>query len=159
MPRNEMTVDELSTLVARRCSRREAPLRSPSDADWQALESAFGCKFPLLFYELHRLYSLYQFEGEWLPVAADIDPLSPDTPILVARVERESGRVWEDALVPFYAVGSGDYVCLRADEGATSRVMFADHERDEISVLKPSISDFLADPEWTPRGTPAGGGL
>jgi hypothetical protein len=152
MPREEMTADELVTLVARRCSPRDTPLRLPSDADWQALETAFGCKFPPLFYELHRLYSLYQFYGEWLPVAADIDPLSPDTPVVVAELEQEVDRVWDDTLVPIYALGNGDYVCLRSDEGATSRVMFADHENNEVSVLKKSLSDFLADPDWTPRG-------
>jgi hypothetical protein len=101
---------------------------------------------------LHRLYSLYLFGGEWLPVAADIDPLSPDTPASVAAVEREMGRGWDDALVPIRALGNGDYVCLRADEGAASRVMFADHEDDSVTVLAQSLADFLDDPDWTPRG-------
>lgn len=150
MPREPITADELATLVAARCQRRAKPLRLPVETDWTALEANFGCTFPPLFYELHRLYSLYHFFGEWLPIAADIDPLSPDTSALVADLEREAGRPWDDALVPIYALGNGDYVCLRADEGASSRVMFVDHENGEVSVLKESLSDFLADPDWAP---------
>ena len=147
-----MTADEFANLVAKRCRQQQPPLRLPTQDDWTALESTFGCKFPPLYYELHRLYSLYRFEGEWLPIAPDIDPLSPDTPATVAAFERESGQFWDDALVPIYALGNGDYVCLRADEGIASRVLFVDHERDEISVLNDSLDEFLADPDWAPRG-------
>lgn len=152
MPRSDMTADEFVALIARRCLPRTTALRPPSDADSQAIETAFGCKFPPLFYELHRLYSLYSFAGEWLPIAGDIDPLSPDTPMVVAKIERELGRAWDDALVPIYALGNGDYVCLRANEGATSRVVFADHENNNVTPLKENFSEFLADPDWTPSG-------
>lgn len=117
MPRSEMTANEFVALITRRCLPRTTALRLPSAADWHAIETAFGCKFPLLFYELHCLYSLYYFSGGWLPIAADIDPSSPNTPMALAKIERELGRAWEDSLVPIYALGNGDYVCLRADEG------------------------------------------
>lgn len=143
-----MNSDELAKIIAHRCRLRVAPLRLPTVSDWSELEAAFDCEFPPLFYELHRLYSLYHLAGDWLPVASDIDPLSPDTPALVSNFERGVGRGWDSSLVPILALGNGDYVCLRADEGASSRVMFADHENDEVSVLKESLSEFLADPEW-----------
>ncbi len=148
-----MTNDELAKTVAGRCRKRQSPLRLPSDADWSALESAFNCKFPPLFYELHRLYSLYHFSGDWLPVAPDIDPLNADTPLLTAKLERQTGRVWDESLVPVFALGNGDYVCLRADEGTNSRVLFAGHESDSIYVLKNSIDEFLSDRDWSPSGS------
>lgn len=148
-----MNVEELTMIVAQRSRLRTQPLRPPMERDWRALETTFGCKFPSPFYDFHRLYSIYDIGGGWLPIAPDIDPLSPDTPSLVAQVEQESGRKWNPGLVPIYELGNGDYVCLLADEGVASRAFFVDHETDGVTILKQDFLDFVSDIEWLPQVT------
>jgi hypothetical protein len=94
--------------------------------------------------------SRYDFEGGWLPVAGDIDSLEPDTRMLVAEFESGAGRVWDNRLIPIYAVGNGDYVCLRSDEGPGSGVSYWDHEAARVRVLTPSLAEFLQTPDWFP---------
>jgi hypothetical protein len=142
-----MTRDQIEEIVVRAWRRRGQPTASPSAEDWARFEERWGCRFPAEFRHLQELMSLYWFEGDYLRIA----PHANDTTVAAAcEAEAASGRDWDADLIPFYDVGNGDLVCLRASQCPRSPVYYIYHEDDAVEEVAGSLEAWLRDPEWFP---------
>jgi hypothetical protein len=134
-----MTADEITRQLAGLFKRRTERLRAPTPSEWEALRASLNWTWPDEFFQFHRVVGEYWFEGDLLGVAQ----LDDSDTIAVARdTEVEVGN-WPDDLVPFLAVGNGDYFCLSRREGGSSRVYYVFHEGRRVDVLHDSFANWL----------------
>jgi hypothetical protein len=126
---------------------KDPPEAIPSPEDWAAIQARFGCAFPPEFHSLQELMSQFSFEGDYLRIAQH--PRDSDIGS-VCEAEAKTGRLWQKDLIPFYDVGNGDFVCLRASECPNSPVYYIYHEDDVVEKVHDSLEQWLQDPEWFP---------
>lgn len=136
-----MTLKELRLILMRYGHRTSLP--AVSVADWAAVRKRFNCDFP-------RTFELLAEQTDYALSGAHLRPVGPDSMVECADTEKEATpESWDDDLVPIYAVGNGDLICLRASEGRESRVYHRDHEDNySVTVIAESVDDWLRDPEW-----------
>ncbi len=134
-----MTGDEIGTRLAALFSKRTTPLRAPTAEEWQVLRTSLAWTWPDDFFAFHNTVGDYWYEGDLLGVA----PIDGSDTIAVARDAEVGLGDWPEDLVPFEAVGNGDFFCLSRREGASSRVYYVYHEDRRIELLHESFADWL----------------
>jgi hypothetical protein len=134
-----MNSKEVGALLESRLKKCDLPEAEFSPDDALRIEEHFRCRLPESFSHMRALIGLYRIYGDHLP-ANEI--------ILTAKAEKEINPLWDDDLLPFYAIGNGDYLCLRLSECPDSRVYFVPHDDSFISITHPTFDDYLKDREW-----------
>ena len=81
----------------------------------------------------------YHIQVEHLPIAEIL---------FNYQSELENNPNWTEDLIPFYAIGSGDYLCVRRSEGKQTAVYYVAHDSPNIERLHASVADYIRDPEW-----------
>jgi hypothetical protein len=144
-----MTHLEVQTLLAKLLRREEVPFDPPTEADWKVLESRFRCRFGDEFKAFIALMSEFTFPGEILNVSRV--RTNGNDAILIAYDLEMKHSTWDERMIPFYAIGNGDYFCLASSECPQSRVFYYDHETeafepycDSFEVWLRQLPDFLA---------------
>jgi len=114
-----------------------------TEENWAEMKARFRCDFPQCFVyyiEEQKSYSLY---------GCHLRPVGEDLIHIAAQWEKDiSPENWDDDLIPFYDVGNGDLICLRASEGESSRVYYWNHEDFSITQAEESFENWLLNPEW-----------
>jgi hypothetical protein len=136
-----VTTDEIRKQLGELFRERTTPLRAPTANEWEALRSTLGWTWPDDFFAFHSVVGRCWFEGDLLGVAAIDDP---DT-IAVTRDAEVSIGGWPEDLIPFLAVGNGDYFCLSLREAAASRVYYIRHEDRGVERLHDSFAGWIQD--------------
>ncbi len=110
---------------------------------WEEMKEKYKCNFPkcfIYYIEEQRNFSLY---------GCHLRPVGEDSIFLTAESEKNiSSKYWDDDLIPFYDVGNGDLICLRASEGENSRVYYRYHEDYSVVELEKTFDDWLLNPDW-----------
>lgn len=124
---------------------RETPKKAPSPEDWSHLEEWTGFVFPEDFKSFYEQARYYHFEGE-LPSVFGKGTDGMDWMELLSR-EREAADVQLPRdLVPFCAVGNGDFHCFRKLDptGATYDIVYwyGDKGADQSETPEVLASDF-----------------
>lgn len=81
------------------------------------------------------------FPGEILNVRSDGKTNGNDTIALTYDFEVEQGM--DKDLVPFYAIGNGDYFCFSAAKGDQSPVLYLDHGTQAAVQEKASFAEWV----------------
>ncbi len=142
-----MTYDEIESRIGNAFWRKNPFEHPPTQEEWSRLERQFGCTFPPEFHSLQDLMSEYTFEGGYLLITPRPNEDDIET---VCKAEKETGRNWPDDLIPFYDVGNGDYVCLKASECPASAVYFIYHENDTVERIHENLAAWIKDSDWFP---------
>jgi hypothetical protein len=113
----------------------------PTRKDWEFLEKKFNSSFSPEFVFFAELITGYNLPG-MLPVARE--GRTDTDPALDWWYDREmSFGEWNSDLIPFLAVGNGDYFCLSASKGPQSGVYFVYHEDGQAEQLTASFQEWL----------------
>lgn len=112
-------------------------LDPPSTTDWQRLGSKFGCQFGDDFKTFFGLMSRFQFPGDILNVS--YGKTNGNDSIEVAFDYECQSADWKPEMIPFYAIGNGDYFCLHKYECPHSKVYYFYSERP---AFEPYLSSF-----------------
>lgn len=137
-----MTLNEMSDHLATLLSREQVGFDPPSDADWVALETKFGCKFNSDFRNFISLMAVYCFPGDIFNVSSG--PTNGNDPIqLVYDLEVANNPHWDANMIPFYGIGNGDYFCLSKVECPESRVYYYYADRGSTEVYSGSFEDWI----------------
>lgn len=130
----------------------DPPLR-PEPGDWQALEVKFGCSFPPSFMAMMDVMPAYN-----IPTVLAVSQKQPrheydDDRIDQAYEHEMSFGTWDPDLIPFLAIGNGDYFCFSRRGGSESAVLFYDHESDSAGEVEASFDAWLRNLEYNLNGT------
>lgn len=132
-----MSYADIESVLQHLCQPESPPCDAPTEADWQSLESRFGCRFGDAFKSFIALMSKYQFPGDILNVSTG--RTNGNDSVLVAYQHEMHGDGWDSAMIPFYAIGNGDYFCLSRTECPSSRVFYY---YAEIQAFEPHCDSF-----------------
>lgn len=112
--------------------KESTPFDPPTVEDWDFLRAKFNTDFSPEFVAFIDLMAIYAFPGEILNVARGGCTNGNDQITTVYEAENTSDR-WNRDMIPFYAIGNGDYFCLSACSGQHSPIFYHYHEngRDE----------------------------
>lgn len=122
--------------------RREQPVTRPGSEQLRALGEKFGCAFPPDF-----IHFMNVMTGYFAPGHLEVVPENgPESETIAATYDSEMnwGR-WNADLIPFHAIGNGDYYCLSAAAGAGSPVFYHCHDADNDEAAHQVAASFL---EW-----------
>ena len=136
-----MTEIDIEEIVRAHCQRRTEPVAPPTLEQWHSLEGHFGCELPEELLHLRVIASRYWLGGDHLPIS--------EIPV-VQEQERRGSEHWNIDLVPFYAVGNGDNLCVRRSEGRQSGVYYWAHDDTVVLRLHDSVAAYIQDKEWFP---------
>ena len=134
-----MKREEIEFIIQERFKPCTWPSEPLSPTCWQALEAHFGCALPTELYDIRVLSAHYHLQGDHLPV---------EEIRLTYDGELSGNPHWTDDFVPFYAVGNGDYLCIRRSEAAQSAVYYVAHDNLNARRIHASVADYIRDPEW-----------
>jgi hypothetical protein len=134
-----MTPEEVQTLIHSYYRPCTAPDARFTSNDVEQIERHFQCSLPPEFQAFRKLLPHYSVEGDHLPFA-EIE--------LVYRDECDINPNFTTDYLPFYAVGTGDFICLRISACPDSPVLYIAHDDPEIDTLALSFADYLRDPDW-----------
>jgi hypothetical protein len=142
-----MRRDDIKKLIGTAFWPKNPPELPPTEGEWSLLKKKFQCQLPPEFHDLQSLMCEYSFQGGFLRIAPRPNK---DDILTVCQVEPETGRSWSGDLIPFYDVGNGDYVCLKASECPASGAYYLNHEDDGLEKIHDSLEAWLKDPDWFP---------
>jgi hypothetical protein len=136
-----VTESDIEDIVKAHCHRRTEPVAPPTVEQWRSLERHFDCELPEELFHLRVIGSHYWLGGDHLPIS--------EIPV-VHDQERGWGEHWDTDLVPFYAIGNGDNLCVRRSEGRQSGVYYWAHDDTVVRRLHDSVASYILDREWFP---------
>lgn len=136
-----MSPGEMEAILRTVLSPETAHLDPPSDADWKRVESKFGCTFGDDFKTFMTLMSRFHFPGEILNVSSGRTN-GNDSVELAFDLESQSAH-WNPEMVPFYAIGNGDYFCLQKSECPFSKVYYFYSERAAFESYCDSFAEWV----------------
>jgi hypothetical protein len=113
----------------------------PTRKDWEFLERKFNCSFGPEFVSFVELITDYNLPGM---LTVTREGRTCGDPTLDWWYDHEVGLGgWKPDLIPFIAVGNGDYFCLSASRGPHSGVYFVYHEDGHEEQLTASFKEWL----------------
>ena len=113
----------------------------PDRKDWEFLERKFNCSFSPEFVAFVELIVNYNLPG-MLNVTREGKTNGNAT--MDWRYDHEmSFGTWNADMIPFIAVGNGDFFCLSAGKGAESGVYYVDHGADEEEEITKSFAAWI----------------
>lgn len=136
-----MLQEEMESILQSFCPREQTLLDAPTADDWRRLESRFGCQFGDDFKTFIYLMSKYQFPGEILNVSRG--NTNGNDSIEVAFDVESLTAVWDPVMLPFYAIGNGDYFCLDIRECPDSRVLYFYSDRQVFETYLDSFEEWI----------------
>lgn len=141
LPYDENSFEMIEAVLQRISDFEPTPFEPPIASDWIGLEAKFGCRFNNTFKIFFSLLGKYRFPGEMLNVSSS-QGIGNDTIILSFDLEMEHGQ-WNKEMIPFYAIGNGDYFCLSCEECPNSRVFYYDHETQVFEIYLESFGKWI----------------
>lgn len=135
-----MTETEIEQILATSLTRRSQPSMSPAFENWQELEDRFECTFSEEFKTFISLVMTWYSRGGEILEASDINEHDSIELVYDMEMDMES---WQPNMIPFYAIGNGDYFCLNANECPGSRVFYFYHERSTFESYHDSFESWL----------------
>ncbi|HWE95792.1 MAG TPA: SMI1/KNR4 family protein [Tepidisphaeraceae bacterium] len=138
-----MTETEMDQVLASALTKASTPFDAPSFQDWQRLVVKFRCKFDEDFKIFMTLMSKYRCPGDLLNVSSGRTD-GNDSIELAFDLEAESPN-WDQNMIPFYAIGNGDYFCLSREECPLSKVYYCYAERNTFEPYSGSFADWVKD--------------
>jgi len=136
-----MSPIEMETVLLTVLRPESTQLDSPSTTDWQRLESKFGCRFGDDFKTFVELMSRFQFPGDILNVSSG--RTNGNDSIELTFDYESQGVGWKPEMIPFYAIGNGDYFCLHKDECPNSKVYYFYSERPAFEPYTDSFEEWV----------------
>jgi len=136
-----MTPAEVESVLQRVLRPEAVPLDPPTVEDWRQLESRFGCRFGNEFKSFIALMSKYQFPGDILNVSSGRTNGNDSIELAFEYESQESG--WDANMIPFYAIGNGDYFCLSKEECPASRVFYYYADRKTFEPYSGTVEDWI----------------
>lgn len=133
---------EIEDILASVFKRRTSGEAAPTQEDWRILEHFFRCQFPDSFMSFYAVVGEFWFEGELLEVPSISNNSEEDTIVVAYEAEKRIGN-WPPHLIPFYAVGNGDYECLSSKEGKCSAVYYVRHEDRSVHPTHHTFDDWV----------------
>jgi hypothetical protein len=127
-----MKSEHIADLVSKKFAKNTLPEPAMPPDDGVRIEDYFGCS-------MRALIGIYRIEGDHMPA---------EEMIAAFEAEKEINPTWEDDLIPFYAIGNGDYLCFRKSECPNSGVYFIPHDEARITKTHSTFSHYLNDPKW-----------
>jgi hypothetical protein len=137
-----MTKDQIRLLLASCLSAASAGFQEPTEQEWQELQTLFGFNFPKEFRHFVDLMSEFSFPGEILNVGKGPNN-GNDRIVFTYDFERAENPAWNEDMIPFYAIGNGDYFCISRSGGPTSQVYYFYAEKDSFEVYSPSFDAWI----------------
>jgi len=121
--------------------RRGEQFEPPTRKDWEFLESKFNCSFSPEFVDFVELITDYNLPG-MLNVTREGKTNGDPTPDW--WYDREmADDMWNPDLIPFIAVGNGDFFCLSASKGPQSGVYYVDHGAGAEDQITNSFEEWI----------------
>lgn len=136
-----MTKDEVASLLDSLVGKESVILDPPSTNDWLQLEKKFGCSFPEEFRYFIELKAEYRFPGDVLNVSSGRSN-GNDTIQFTYDDEMLTG-FWDEALIPFYSLGNGDYFCLCSKACPNTGVFYYSHEDFSVTKEAATFEEWL----------------
>lgn len=136
-----MTSSEIEAVLRNVLRAEPATLDPPSIADWNRIESKFGCRVGESFKAFIELMSRFQFPGDILNVSSGRTN-GNDLIDVAFDVERQCVD-WNPEMIPFYSIGNGDYFCLNKNECPDSRVYYYYSERSAYEPFTGSFEEWI----------------
>jgi hypothetical protein len=137
-----MTKDAIEAVLKRCLSPEKAAFMPPNESDWRALELKFACEFPIELRCFIELMASYSFPGEILNVGAGPNN-GNDTINIAYDLEDMENPDWLKRMVPFYAIGNGDYFCVASDEGQASSIYYYYAEQRQFKKYCDSMETWV----------------
>jgi hypothetical protein len=131
--------EEIESMVRDRFKPCTFPSEPLALSQWQALEAHFGCQMPAELYEIRVLSARYHILG---------DHLSAEEMVVSYKAELRANPNWTEDFIPFYAIGNGDYLCIRRSEATRSGVYYVAHDDPDVKRLHACVADYIHDAEW-----------
>ena len=122
----------------------------PTRKDWQFLERKFDCSFSPDFVAFAELIVDYNLPG-MLNVTREGRTNGDPTMDWWYDHEMEDDA-WNADMIPFIAVGNGDFFCLSAGKGPASGVYYVDHGAGEEQQITDSFAEWIGQMELFLRG-------
>jgi hypothetical protein len=136
-----MTRQEMESLLESTMPREPSQFDPPSAMDWDRLRAKFGCDLGEDFRSFIELLAAYQFPGDVFNVSSGRTN-GNDLIGTVYDTEVEIGG-WDHALIPFYAIGNGDYFCLSRNECPASPVYYYCHDSQTSERYADSFEEWV----------------
>ena len=131
--------------ILQQCLERETiPWDVPTQVEWNALRHQFKTDFPNEFMDFINCMAHYAFPGDILNVPSEGRTNGNDTMTTAYEFERSSGQ-WPVTLLPFYAIGNGDYFALNVAEGRDSSVYYVYHDDGQVKRHAASFAIWIAE--------------
>ena len=137
-----MNQQEVKNILASLFQKRSSPYDAPTEADWGNLKKRFQTDFSDEFVWFVELVAHYRFRGEILNVARQGNVSSNDSIEGTYDFEMKNGK-WHKDLLPFYAIGNGDYFCVSISLGKASPVFYVYHEQGRIERYSDSFARWI----------------
>ena len=112
----------------------------PTRKDWEFLERKFNCSFSPEFVAFAEVIIDYNLPG-MLNVTRE--GRTNGDPTFDWWYDREMADGWNPDLIPFIAVGNGDFFCLSASQGPKSGVYYVDHGAGEEQQITGSFAEWI----------------
>lgn len=142
-----MSPNEMERILQSLIASETATLDPPSSADWDRLESKFGCRFDDDFKTFIGLMSRYSFPGDILNVSSG--RTNGNDSIALAYDLECMGPDWNPVMIPFYAIGNGDYFCVNKVKCPASPVYYFYSERPAFERYSTSFDEWVSQlPEY-----------
>ena len=127
--------------ILRNCLEEEMEIYEyPTDEEWKSLEESLDCKFCYEFKIFINLMSKYMFPGDIFNVK-NSNNNGNDTIIDVYKHECRYPE-WNVNMIPFYAIGNGDYFCLHKND---MRVYYFYAGRLEFGFYMETFAEWILD--------------
>jgi hypothetical protein len=136
-----MLLTEMEFILSQLLTQESTVLDSPSNDDWDTLEAKFGRGFGVDFKNFISLMSKYSFPGDILNVSTGVTN-GNDTIETAYDLERKHGH-WKAEMIPFYAIGNGDYFCINGKESPNSPVYYYYAERESFEHYAASFDEWV----------------
>lgn len=107
-------------------------------SDWEYLESKLSTTFPKELKLFLTAVSDFTFPGDILIGK----PGTPDAIDTVYELEMSTG-MWNSDMIPFYAIGNGDYFCVSKQLGESSPIYYSYHDNGRIVEYADSVHTWL----------------
>ena len=137
-----MARDEMKEALGKLLTKVEPPYDRPSSKDWADLERRMCTNFGREFITLIDLLSDFDLRGETLNVVTAGRTNGNPSIAFVYEHECAHGE-WPRDMIPFYAVGNGDYYCLSAREGCVSCVYYVSHDDGRTELVAKGVGDWI----------------
>lgn len=136
-----MTREQIEVILSSLLDKEDEGLDIPSKDDWVSLENKFNCRFSDEFRYFIELMTKYIFPGDILNISTG-KTNGNDSVEMVYDYEMNYGD-WKEKLIPFYAIGNGDYFCFNSEQSPNSPVYYYYSDQNKEEQYSDSFEDWI----------------